>query len=183
MIIVTPNNSINDGTGRDAVYPAALDNLAGIEKEMLADIMSMIEKDYRVYTDRDHRAITGSSFGGGVSFGMGMRHLDMFGYVGEFSTGTFGGADTPPAGHTNYIAYDPDKIAPGMYKHLLDQSTKPKLLFMSVGDRDPRSPYQKLAYEDFKKNGIDATFRTYAGGHGDQAFGGAFVDFVQLLFK
>ena len=183
MLVITPNNSINDGTGKDAAYPAALDNLAVIEKEMLADIMPMIEKDYRTYNDRDHRAITGASFGGGVSFGMGMRHLDMFAYVGEFSTGTFGGADTPPDGHTNYIAYDPDKIAPGMYKHLLDPATKPKLFFMAVGDRDPRSPYQKLAYEDFKRNGIDVTFKTFPGGHGDQAFGGAQVDFVQLLFK
>ena len=183
MIIVMPDNSINDGTGHAAVFPPALDNLAVIEKETQTEIIPMIEHGYRVIADRDHRAIAGFSFGGGVSFGMGMRHLDEFAYVGEFSTGTFGGADTPPAGHINYISYDPDKIAPGMYKHLLDPATKPKLFFMSVGERDPRSPYQKSAYEDFKKHNIDVTFKTVPGGHDDTAERAALTDFVPLLFR
>jgi enterochelin esterase family protein len=183
MIIVMPDNSINDGTGKAALYPPALDNLAVIDKETQVDIMPMIEHGYRVIADRNHRATAGFSFGGGVSFGMGMRHLNEFAYVGEFSTGTFGGADTPPPGHINYIAYEPDKIAPDMYKHLLDPATKPKVFFMSVGDRDPRSPFQKLAYEDFKKHGIDVIFKTYPGGHDEVASRGALADFVQLLFK
>lgn len=183
MVIVMPNNNINDGTGRDAVYPAALVNSKAIAQELQEDIFPMIEKDYRVYTDRAHRAIAGLSFGGGTAFNVGMQHLAWFDYIGEFGTGTFGGADAPPPGHINYIAYDPNEISPGMYKHLLDPATRPRVFFMSVGDRDPRSPYQKLAYDDFKKNGIDVSFRTYPGGHEGKAFRAGFIDYVQLLFR
>jgi enterochelin esterase family protein len=183
MIIVMPNNNINDGTGKDAVFPAALDNMAVIERELPTDIFPMIEKDYRVYTDRSHRAIAGLSFGGGTAFGVGMRHLDLFGYIGEFGTGTFGGADTPPPGHTNYIAFEPDKIAPGMIKNLLSPASKPKVFYMSVGDRDPRAPHQKKAYEDFRKAGVDVSFRTFPGGHETKVFRPSLAEFVTLIFK
>ena len=183
MIIVMPNNNINDGTGKDAVYPAALDNMAVIEKELANDIFPMIEKDYRAYADRNHRAIAGLSFGGGTAFGVGMRHLDWFAFVGEFGTGIFGGADTPPPGHVNYIAFDPDKISPGMVKRLLDPATKPKVFYMSVGDQDPRSPHQKKAYEDFKKEGVDVSFRTFPGGHEVKVFRPSMAEFVTLIFR
>jgi enterochelin esterase-like enzyme len=183
MVIVMPNNNINDGTGKDAVFPAALDNMAVIEKELPNDIFPLIQKDYRVYADREHRAIAGLSFGGGTAFGVGMRHLDWFDYVGEFGTGTFGGADTPPPGHTNYIAFEPDKIAPGMVKRLLDPTTKPKIFYMSVGDQDPRSPHQKKAYEDFKQQGVEVSFRTFPGGHEVKVFRPSMAEFATLIFK
>jgi enterochelin esterase-like enzyme len=183
MVIVMPNNNINSGDGSDAVYPPALVNMGEIAKELETDIFPMIQQDYRVYTDKIHRAIAGLSFGGGTAFGVGMRHLDWFSYVGEFGTGTFGGADTPPPGHTNYVAFEPDKIAPGMVKHLLNPATKPKVFYMSVGDRDPRAPFQKQAFEDFKKEGVDVSFRTFPGGHEIKVFRPAMADFVTLIFK
>jgi enterochelin esterase family protein len=178
-----PNNNINDGSGKDAVYPSALDNMAVIEKELQTDIFPMIEQEYRVFADKDHRAIAGLSFGGGTAFGVGMRHRDWFSYVGEFGTGTFGGADTPPPGHTNYIAFEPDKIAPGMIKSLLNPATRPKVFYMSVGDRDPRAPFQKKAYEDFKKDGVDVSFRTFPGGHENKVFRPSMAEFATLIFK
>lgn len=183
MIIVMPNNNINDGTGHDAVYPPALDNMTVIGNELGTDIFPMIGSDFRIYNDREHRAIAGLSFGGGTAFGVGTRHLDWFDYIGEFGTGTFGGADDPPPGHVNYIRFDPDKIAPGMIKNLTDPATKPKILFMSVGDRDSRYPFQKKAYEDFKAEGVDVSFRTYPGGHEVKVFRPSMAEFVTLIFK
>jgi enterochelin esterase family protein len=185
MVIVMPSNSTNAGDGTDAVFPAALDNMTGIEKELQTDTFPLIEKSYRVYTDKNNRAIAGWSFGGGTAFGVGMRHLDWFGNIGEFATGLFGGADTPPPGHTNYIAFEPNAIAPGMIRNLLNPATKPKIFYMSVGDRDPRFPYQKKAFEDFKKAGVDVSFRTFPGGHGGGGNGvdSSLPEFVTLIFK
>jgi enterochelin esterase family protein len=183
MIIVMPNNNINGGDGRDAVYPAALDNMKVIEQELKTEIIPMIEQDYRVYADRNHRAIAGLSFGGGTAFGVGTRNPDLFGNVAEFGTGLFGGADTPPPGYTNYAAFDPNKIAPGMVKSLLNPATKPKVLYMSVGERDPRAPFHKRAYEDFKKAGVDLRFKTFNGGHDMNAFRPAMADFATLIFN
>jgi enterochelin esterase family protein len=183
MVIVMPNNNFNSGDGTDAVFPPNIETVKVIEKELPTDIFPMIERDYRVYGDRNHRAIAGLSFGGGTAFGVGTRHLDWFGYIGEFGTGTFGGADTPPAGHTNYPTFNPDSIAPGMVRNLLSPATKPKVLYMSVGDRDPRSPFQKKAYDDFKSQGVDVSFRTFPGGHETKVFRPSMAEFVTQIFK
>ena len=183
MVIVMPNNNFNSGDGTDAVFPPNIETVKVIERELPTDIFPMIERDYRVYSDRNHRAIAGLSFGGGTAFGVGTRHLDLFAYIGEFGTGTFGGADTPPAGHTNYPTFNPDNIAPGMVKNLLNPATKPKVLYMSVGDRDPRSPFQKKAYEDFKSQGVDVSFRTFPGGHETKVFRPSMAEFVTQIFK
>jgi enterochelin esterase family protein len=183
MIVVMPNNNINGGNGRDAVYPSALDNLKVIEPELMSEIIPMIESEFRVQKGRRSRAIGGLSFGGGTAFGVGMRHLDAFAYIGEFGTGTFGGADTPPPGHTNYAPFQPDLIAPGMVKHLLDPKLRPTVFYMSVGDRDPREPHQRRAYEDFKKAGVDVSFRTFPGGHEFKVFRPSLADFAVKLFR
>ncbi len=183
MIIVMPDNRIHDANGKDAVFPPAVVNMGVKERELPTDIFPIIEKNYRVHTDRAHRAIAGLSFGGGTAMGVGMRHLDWFGYVGEFGTGIFGGADTPPAGHSNYAAFDPEEIAPGMIKNLRNPALKPKIFYMSVGDRDPRAPHQKKAYDDFRKEGVDVSFRTFPGGHDYKVFRESMADFVTLIFK
>lgn len=48
-------------------------------------VMPYIEKNYNVYTDRDHTAICGSSSGGIESFYIAMEHPEKFGTVGALS--------------------------------------------------------------------------------------------------
>lgn len=48
-------------------------------------VMPYIEKNYNVYTDREHTAVAGSSSGGIESFYIGMEHPDKFGAVGALS--------------------------------------------------------------------------------------------------
>lgn len=48
-------------------------------------VMPYIEKNYNVYTDREHTAIAGSSSGGIESFYIGMEHPDKFGAIGALS--------------------------------------------------------------------------------------------------
>jgi enterochelin esterase family protein len=198
MVIVMPNNTIHGENilqkspyaakattpeGRAGLASSA-ETVAVLEKELPTDIMPMIEKDYRVLADRNNRAIAGLSFGGGTAFGVGMRHLNLFNYVGEFGTGTFGGLANPASGYVSYaIPYDPEKIAPGIYKNLLDPATRPKLFYMSCGEQDPRLASQKLAYEDFKKHGIEPVWMPWPGAHEFKFFRRAMADYVTRLFK
>jgi len=198
MVIVMPNNTIHgENILQRAPYAAkattpegraglasSVETVAVLEKELPTDIMPMIEKDYRVYNDRVHRAIAGLSFGGGTAFGVGMRHLDWFDYVGEFGTGTFGGLDNPTDGYVSYaIPYDPEKIAPGIYKNLKDPAVKPKVFYMSVGAQDPRRSFQEKAYQDFKQHGIDAVWETFPGAHEFKFFRRAMADYVTRIFQ
>jgi enterochelin esterase family protein len=198
MIIVMPNNTIHgENLEQKAPYAAtattpegraglasSAETVAVLEKELPGEIMPMIEKNYRVTADRDHRAIGGLSFGGGTAFGVGMRHLDTFAYLGEFGTGTFGGLANPASGYVSYlIPYQAEKIAPGIYRNLTAPATRLKLFYMSCGETDPRLGSQKLAYEDFKKHGIEPVFMSLPGGHEFRFFRRAMADYVSRLFK
>ncbi len=182
MIVVMPNNNVlvpNPGGqfGTSAV----------LEKETLNDISPFVEKQYRTLTDRYSRAIAGLSAGGGTTFNVGMRRLELFGWLGEFSSGIFGGAGTPGAapagGGAGYAPYDAEKIAPGIYQNLLAPARKPKLFFMSVGTEDPRLPFHKQALDDFQKHNIQPMFKTYPGGHEWKVWRHSLADFAPLLFR
>lgn len=52
---------------------------------LLRDIIPFVEKTFRVKTDRDHRAMTGLSWGGHQTFQITLTHLDQFAHIGAFS--------------------------------------------------------------------------------------------------
>jgi len=51
-------------------------------------------KNYRVLTDRAHRAIAGLSMDGGQTLNISTSHLYQFAYVGVFSAGVFSFGDS-----------------------------------------------------------------------------------------
>jgi len=75
-------------------------------KDLLGDVIPYVQAHYRVYTDRDHRAIAGLSMGGIESLQIGLNHIDQFSYVGGFSAAvspadfpkTFAGVAADPKG-------------------------------------------------------------------------------------
>ncbi len=56
------------------------------ENELLKDIIPYIESNYSVVADREHRAVTGLSMGGGQALNIGLANLDVFAWVGGFSS-------------------------------------------------------------------------------------------------
>jgi enterochelin esterase family protein len=180
MIIVMPNNDAE--IALEAGDMTSLGRAAVIEKELLADIIAFVEKNYRTLNDRNSRAMAGLSWGAGTTFIVGMRHLDMFGYLGEFGTGVFGGSPPVPSAGI-YGPYEPEKIAPGIYQNLVSPAKKLKVFYMSVGTEDPRYPYQKSALADFQKHGIEPVFKPFAGGHEWKVWRHSLADFAPMLFK
>ncbi|MGA3131213.1 MAG: alpha/beta hydrolase-fold protein [Terracidiphilus sp.] len=57
----------------------------GFSRDLIGDVIPLVESHYRVYTDREHRAIAGLSMGGLESLTIGLNHLELFSYVGGFS--------------------------------------------------------------------------------------------------
>ena len=60
------------------------------EKDLLESVLPLVETNYRVLADAQHRGIVGLSMGGGQSIGVGLGHLDQFAWVGAFSAGVSG---------------------------------------------------------------------------------------------
>ena len=59
-------------------------------KVLLNDLIPAIESKFRAYTDREHRAMAGLSWGGHQTFDVVLTNLDKFSYMGTFSGAIFG---------------------------------------------------------------------------------------------
>ena len=147
-----------------------------IEKKLLADIIPFVEKNYRTMANRENRAIAGLSAGGGTSINVGLKSLDTFAYVAEFSSGMFGGV-------ASYAPYDIEKTAPGFTRDPAATNKKMKLFYMSCGTEDPRLPFQKKAFEEFQNHQIKVTFATFPGAHEWKVWRHSLVDLAPTLFR
>jgi enterochelin esterase family protein len=94
---------------------------AAIQTELLDNIIPLIEKTYKVDSDRTGRAIAGLSMGGSQTLTIGLNHLDKFAYVCAFSAGI---------NNNSGAAFDAFMKAPDAANNQL------KLLFMGVGEKD-----------------------------------------------
>ncbi|MDH6304688.1 enterochelin esterase-like enzyme [Parabacteroides sp. PF5-5] len=93
MIVVMESGDIEVGfrprPGKDVnaereLYGASFATL------MVNDLIPMIDKTFRTYTDREHRAMAGLSWGGKQTFDITLTNLDKFSYIGGFSGAIFG---------------------------------------------------------------------------------------------
>jgi enterochelin esterase family protein len=88
MIVVMPYGHV----GREIKTPASAPanpgaDMAAIEKELLTGVKPLVESKYRVFKDRNHRAIGGLSMGAAQSLQIGLHNLDDFAYIAAFSGG------------------------------------------------------------------------------------------------
>lgn len=88
MIVVMPYGHV----GREIKTPASAPpnpgaDMAAIEKELLTGVKPLVESKYRVFRDRNHRAIGGLSMGAAQSLQIGLHNLDQFAYIAAFSGG------------------------------------------------------------------------------------------------
>jgi enterochelin esterase family protein len=176
MIIVMPSVNVA-GPDQSSRGTSAI-----LEREMVSDLMPFMEKHYRVLDGREHRGIAGLSFGGGTAFNIGMRRLDLFGSMGLFSAGLFGGFGLTPSPTFGYGPYEPEQIAPGIYQNLVSPRTKLRVFYLAVGTADPRLPFQKAAVADFERHGIEPVFTTFEGGHEWKVWRHSLADFASRLF-
>lgn len=64
----------------------SLGNYAAFEKDLIEDVIPYVQKNYRVSKEQKDRAIVGLSMGGGQSLTIGLGNIDLFGWVGAFSS-------------------------------------------------------------------------------------------------
>jgi enterochelin esterase-like enzyme len=187
MIVVMPNANWTDAAvpGIDvppSAAPAAAlaagggQNYEQAEDDIVNGEIRYIESHYRGLPGRENRAIAGLSMGGGIAINVGLKRLDTFAYVGEFSSGMFGGVN-------GYAPYDIEKISPGFLKNSAATNKKLKALYFSCGNEDPRMPFQTKAVEELKAKGINLVFKGYPGAHEWRVWRNSLVDFAPMLFR
>lgn len=128
---------------------------------LLKDIIPMVEKNYRVIADTEHRAMAGLSMGGMQTRSITMANPTTFAYVGMFSGGTFRAEDL---------------------KEAADFKKTNKVLFMSCGGKENMGVDK--AAEDLKAIGINAhSYVSPETAHEWQTWRRSLYQFAQLIFK
>lgn len=143
--------------------------------ELFDDVIPLIEKKYRVYTDQENRAIAGLSMGGGQSFYIGLRNVDKFDWVGSFSSGIFGGIQGP--------GFNAENEVPGILSKSADFNQDLKLLYLSVGEQDSRLEHTQRAVSQFKENNLNLIYETFEGSHEWKVWRHSLANFLKLLFN
>jgi len=168
MLIVMTNGD-TDGTWGGGSSPDAIELLG---KELLGDVIPMIEKNYRVTANRANRAITGLSMGGGQAFTIGLKHLDTFAWVGEFSSGLLSDTDFNLAKHLPGFLDDPARA-----------NQRLNLLFLSCGTEDPRLPGHLDLTDTLKARQIRYIWYPTSGAHEWKVWRHSLAEFLPKLFR
>ncbi len=84
--IKAPFNFAGGGSNRQGFS----DYGASFYPVLLNDLIPYIDSHFRTYTDREHRAMAGLSWGGHQTFDVVLTHMDKFSYMGAFSGAIFG---------------------------------------------------------------------------------------------
>ena len=166
MIIVMPNGRAQENDRAEGNIMAAFPAFANFEYDLIKDLAPFIEAKYSVQADKFHRAVAGLSMGGGQSLNFGLAHMDVFAYVGGFSS----------APNTN----TPEVLIPDVDKTKAEN----ELLWMVCGSKDNLmfSSSRLKAFCD--EHGVPCTLIEYPDGQHDfVVWKYGLYNFAQLIFR
>ncbi len=132
-------------------------------EDFVKDVMPYVEKNYRVLSDRNSRAMAGLSMGGGQTLNIGIPKLEKFAYLGVFSSGifgitggnAFGGAQQGPSFEEQHKAIlDNTELRKGL-----------KLFWFATGKDDFLVETSRATVEMFKKHEFKVVYNETAGAH------------------
>ena len=134
----------------------------GFKNVLFNDIIPMVEKNYRVIADPQHRAYAGLSMGGMQAREITLANPDKFAYVGSFSSGAWN--------------VDQVKASEGFAKNV-------KLLFMSGGGKENMGCVE--AAKNIKEQvGMNAVgYESPGTAHEWHTWRRSLYQFAQLIFK
>jgi enterochelin esterase-like enzyme len=136
-------------------YPASIVN----------DIIPFVERNYRVYTDKNHRAIAGLSMGGGQTVTTTNNNPKLFGYIGVFSAG---GRVGDPTFESQLMEIKNGGV---------------KLYWTGAGDTDLARAGTVALEADLKSKGFPTTYKEIPGRHYWFLWRDFLSDYAGQLFK
>jgi enterochelin esterase-like enzyme len=165
MIVVMPNGRAQVNDRAEGNVFATAPAFANFENDLLKDVIPAIEARYSVYTNRENRALAGLSMGGGQSLNFGLGHLDVFAWVGGFSSAP---NTKPPA------ELVPDPAA---------AREKLKLLWLACGNKDGLIRISQGVHNYLKEKNVPHIWHVDSNAHDGTEWANNLYLFAQHLFK
>jgi len=164
MIIVLPNGRAQKDDRANAGMGAA-GSFATFEGDLIKDLIPFIQSKYSVNTNRESRALAGLSMGGGQSLDFGLAHLDLFPWIGGFSS-------APNTHSPEQLVPDPARATQML-----------KLLWISGGDKDGLINIGQRTHAYLKEKNVPHIWHVNATGHDFNAWKNDLYLFSQLIFR
>jgi enterochelin esterase-like enzyme len=127
----------------------------GFANDFIEDVVPYVNAHFRVYADRDHRAIAGLSLGGAQALALGLTHLELFSRIAAFSP-AMGASNNPATGGVDFDAVLTDSARiNGQLRFLWLSCGTEDTLFDSIRDFDGQ----------LSKHKIEHIYRVTGGAH------------------
>ena len=165
MIVVLPNGRAQPNDRAEGNVYATAPAFESFEKDLLNDVIPFIESKYSVKMSRENRAVAGLSMGGGQSLNFGLGNLNIFSWIGGFSS-------APNQKAPEVLVPNPGETA-----------QKLKLLWISCGDQDGLISFSQKLHAYLKENKVPHIWHLDSGKHEFKVWKNDLYLFSQLLFK
>ena len=161
MIIVMPDGHAiaPNSAGRNT----STFNLEAFSKDLLNDVIPLIESTYRVKANRENRAIIGLSMGGGQSLAIGLKHRELFAWVGGMSSAV-------------------PNLKQAVAEDFPDGKSNLNLLWFACGKDDRLLEQSRQLSAALEERHIPHTFKETAGSHAWPVWRRYLGEFMPLLF-
>ena len=158
---------------------AGMLNFTLMTRELLGEVMPLVEGTLRVQADPDHRAIGGLSMGAFQSIEIGLAHPEMFHSVLAYSGGFGALGPRPPV-----EAIETQSPWKALLANPAKTKASLKLVFLGSGQQETgmRGPGQRIV-RLLQDGGVNARWSDYPGGHVFSVWRNLLYESVPLLFK
>jgi enterochelin esterase family protein len=167
MVVVMPFGHAQPSVGLGSTAPANPDRSL-FTRDLLEDVMPLVERLYRMSNQPDQRAIAGLSMGGGQALNIGLTRLDAFGWIGAFSSAL--------------MRMEPEKTFADLLADPAASNKKLHLLWIACGKQDNLFEANQRFSELLNKREIKHTFLATEGAHQWRVWRRYLNEFAPLLF-
>ena len=166
VIVVMPYGHPVPVETRDYAKDYSKLNTAAMQKDLLGELIPLVERDYRADPRAERRAIVGLSMGGGQSLTIGLGNPAVFRWVGGFSS-------SAPEGDLEATFADV----------IRDPSARPHLIWIAVGKDDFLLKRNEAFHAWLEKEGIAHTWTVSDGAHEWPVWRSYLPQFLELIFR
>lgn len=175
FIAVFADSNLNEKNSvKNISYDEAVEIYDKSEEDIIGDLLPIVRKKYRISDKREELGVCGLSLGGRNALYIGLKHREVFKYIGAFSPANFQFED------------EKNGIPPIMTENIdeTEYENLPVYIEISTGRQDDDTG--KLTDEivrGFNRNHIPNIYYKMDGGHESKVWQNALYNFVKNLYK
>jgi len=166
MLIVMPDGHVRERPAGPPDPKTRLEARQAFEKDLLENVVPLVESTYRVRTDAASRAVAGLSMGSAQALGVGLGHPERFAWVGAFS-----GA----------LRLD-DPVVAALRADPARANERLKLLWLAIGKDDGGLKNKQELAAALKEMGVRHEYHETEGAHRWSVWRQYLAEFLPRLF-